>query len=69
MVLYDTDALEVANAVNRMKKSGGLEDIPVKFLKLCSNFVSWWISRIFNLSLQAATFPSLIKKAKVTPVY
>ena len=52
-----------------MNKSGGSEDIPVKFLKFCSYFVSEWISRVFNLSVQTASFPTLLKKAKVTPVY
>ena len=69
MVFFNTDALEVANVIDRMKKSGGSEDIPVKFLKFCSNFVSEWICRIFNFSVQTATFPTLLKKAKVTPVY
>ena len=58
-VFYNTDALEVANVVNRMNKSGGSEDVPVKFLKFCSNFVSEWICRIFNLCVQTATFPTL----------
>ena len=64
MVFCDTDALEVANVINRMKKSGGSESISVKFLKICSNLVYQWISRIFILSLQTATFPTLFKKRK-----
>ena len=69
MVFYNTDAIEVANVINRMKKSGGSELIPVKFLKFCSKFVSEWIGRIFNFSVQTATFPTLLNLANVTPVY
>ena len=69
MVFYDTDALEVTNVINRMKKSGGSKDIPLKFLKLCFNFESEWSGRIFSLSIRTANFPSLLKKAKVIPVY
>ena len=69
IVFYDTDALEVTNVINRMKKSGGSKDIPLKFLKLCFNFESEWSGRIFSLSIRTANFPSLLKKAKVIPVY
>ena len=69
MVVFDADALEVANNINRMKKSGDQVDIPVKFPNFCYNFTYEWISRIFNLSLQTAIFPNSLKKIMVTPVY
>ena len=69
MVFYNTDALEGTNLINRMKKSGGFEDIRVKFLKFCSYHASEWIGRIFNLSVQTTIFQTLLKKAMVIAVH
>ena len=44
-------------------------DIPVKILKFNANFVSPFISNVFNESIENDNFPDDLKLADITPVY
>ncbi|XP_060561384.1 uncharacterized protein LOC132721143, partial [Ruditapes philippinarum] len=51
------------------KKSTGLDGIGPKFLKMSSKIISKPLEKIFNLSISNGIFPSIFKKAKVTPIH
>ena len=52
-----------------MNKSSSPNSIPHKILNLLKNDISKQLAYLFNLSLSSAVFPSLLKIAKVIPVY
>ena len=52
-----------------MKKSAGINSIPVFILKTFKLFFSVWLSRLVNLCFEVGTFPDILKIAKVTPLH
>ena len=52
-----------------MNKSSGPNSIPYKILNLLKKDISKQLSDLFNLSLSLGVFPSLLKIAKVVPIY
>ena len=52
-----------------MNKSSGPNSIPYKILNLLKKDISKQLADLFNLSLSSGVFPSLLKIAKVVPVY
>jgi len=51
------------------KKATGIENIPIKFLKLSAEITSALISKLPNKCIQNSVFPSKLKIAKVIPLY
>ena len=51
------------------KKATGCDQIPAKLLKHASFQIAPVISNITNKALDEGTFPHIIKKADVIPVY
>ena len=45
------------------------DDIPVKFLKLSAHIISPFLACIFNYCILLGAYPSLLKVAKVIPLY
>ena len=51
------------------KKAVGIENIPIKFLKMTAECASLLLSKIFNKCISKGVFPSKLKIAKVTPLH
>ena len=52
-----------------MRKNGNIEDLQVKFLKLCAPFLSMIATDLFNKCLNCGIFPESYKLAIVTPIH
>ena len=70
-VLSETDNYEICKLIDNLndKKSSRRDDIPVKFLKLSKHVISNFLAYIFNKCVLMGTYPSLLKVAKVIPLY
>ena len=51
------------------KKSVGIENIPIKFIKISAEYISLPLAIIFNKCMQVGIFPKLLKIAKITPLH
>ena len=51
------------------KKSAGIENIPIKFIKMSAEYISPVLTSIYNKCMQIGVFPSKFKIAKVTQIY
>ena len=60
---------EIRHILVNMKKEGGLDDIPRKFMRLCQFQVSHRLSNLFNKCLACGIFPDCLKSAKIKPVH
>ena len=61
---------EIVKIINSLKpKADGPFSIPTKILKTVLNEISEILASIFNLSIQTGKFISLLKLAKVIPIY
>ena len=71
MFLTPTTPDEVLNCINSLKsnKSSGPNSIPFKILHLLKAELSIILSNIINRSFSLGTFPSLLKVAKVIPIF
>ena len=56
------DALDI-------KKSTGPNSIPIFLLKIYKQFLSYWLSKLVNLSFEVGEFPDILKVAKITPIH
>jgi len=59
--------LEVFQEINALndKKAIGIENIPIKFLKIAAEITTALISKLLNKCIQKSVFPSNLKIAKV----
>ena len=62
------DVLKILKTLNP-KKATGCDQIPAKLLKHASFQIGPVISNIINKALDEGTFPNILKKAEVIPVY
>ena len=69
--LSPTDKCEIINIIFSLdpNKSTGPNNVPTKILKLLKNYISTQLSDIFNASFSTGIFPSILKIAKVVPIY
>ena len=69
--LQPTDKKEVANIISSLNsnKASGLNSIPYRILFLLKNEISKQLADLFNLSFMTGVFPSVLKTAKVVPVF
>ena len=51
------------------KKAIGIENIPIRFLKMTSEITLSLFSNLFNKRILRGSFPNRLKIAKVTPLY
>ena len=51
------------------KKATGIENIPIKFIKMTAEYISSLLSEIFNKCILDGIFPTKLKRAKVTPIF
>ena len=59
---------EIIITLNELKNNSVLSDIPTKFLKLCHIELSKILCPLYNRCLSEAHYPSILKRAIVTPI-
>ena len=71
LVLKPTDKEEIANIISTLNsnKASGPNSIPYRILFLLKNVISKKLADLFNLYLIAGVLASVIKTAKVVPVF
>ena len=71
MFIHPTVTKEIANIIStlNMNKSSGPNSIPYRILNLLKIYNLKQLADLFNLSLSSVVFPSLLKIAKLVPVY
>ena len=69
--LQPTDKEEIANIISSLNsiKPSGPNSIPYRILCLLKNDISKQLADLFNLSFLTVVFPSVLKTAKVVPVF
>ena len=69
--LQPTDKEELANIIFSLNsnKASGQNSIPYRILFLLKNEIWKQLADLFNLSFMAGVFPSVLKTAKVVPVF
>ena len=69
--LQPTDKEEIANIISSLNssKASGPNSIPYRILFLLKNDISKQLADLFNLSFLTSVFPSVLKTAKVVPVF
>ena len=69
--LQPTDKEEIANIISSLNssKASGPNSIPYRILFLLKNDISKQLTDLFNLSFLTGVFPSVLKTAKVVPVF
>ena len=69
--LQPTDKEEVANIISSLNsnKASGPNSIPYRILFLLKNEISNQLADLFNLSFNTGVFPSVLKTAKVIPIF
>ena len=69
--LQSTDKEEIANIISSLNssKASGPNSIPYRILFLLKNDISKQLADLFNLSFLTGVFPSVLKTAKVVPVF
>ena len=71
ILLQPTDKEEIANIISSLNsnKASGSNSIPYRTLFLLKNDISKQLADLFNLSFMTGIFPSVLKTAKVIPVF
>ena len=66
-----TSENEVLNILQKLQvsKTGGPDNLPNKVLRLFAPYIAGALSKLFNLSLEKATFPTLWKEANVLGLF
>ena len=69
--LQPTDKEEIANIISSLNfsKASGPNSIPYRILFLLKNEISKQLADLFNLSFMTGVLPSVLKTAKVVPVF
>ena len=69
--LQPTDKEKIANIISSLNsnKTSGPNSIPYRVLFLLKNEISKQLADLFNLSFMTGVFPSVLKTAKVVPVF
>ena len=71
IILQPTDKEETVNIISSLNSSkvSGPISIPYRILFLLQNEISKQLADLFNLSFMTGVFPSVLKTAKVAPVF
>ena len=69
--LQPTDKEEIANIISSLnsKKASGPNSIPYRILFFLKNDILKQLADLFNLSFMTCVFLSVLKSAKVVPVF
>ena len=70
MFLTPTSYTEIEKIIKEMKdKSGGVDGISSKILKIIAKDISIPLEHIFNICIYKAIWPSVLKKADIIPIH
>ena len=69
LTLHPTCSAEIIKIINAFKNKGSSSNIPLKFLKYVANEISGIIAKLFNLTVEAGTYPEIFKVAKIIPLF
>ena len=67
--LQPTDKEEIANIISSLNSNKASGRIPYRILFLLKNEILKQLADLFNLSFMTGVFPSVLKSAKVVPVF
>ena len=67
-IIENVEILNLINDLN-IRKSVGIDGISALILKWASSLLIPYLTTIFNQCLKEGIYPSILKKARVTPVY
>ena len=69
--LHPTDKDEIASIISSLNsnEASGPNSIPYRILFLLKNEILKQLADLFNLSFMTGVFPSVLKTAKVVPVF
>ena len=59
---------EIKKIISELSSSKA-SDIPIRVLKACSDIISPLLTKFYNIFMQKAIFPNMLKVAQVTPIY
>ena len=59
---------EIKKIISELSSSKA-SDIPIRVLKACSDIISPLLTKFYNIFMQKAIFPNILKVAQVTPIY
>lgn len=67
----DISPSEIVSVVNTMqaKSTTGCDKVSSVILKRCIDLISGPLAKIFNLSFHTATYPDVLKLARIVPIY
>ena len=60
---------DVNLAIKKLKKEGPKNDLSVRFLKLCGLQLSRVLTKLFNVCIDEAVYPDVVKCSKISPVF
>lgn len=70
LFLLPTDSFEIKKTILNLKdKSGGVDGISSKILKILVNEISLPLANIFNKCISLAVWPDSLKKADIIPLF
>lgn len=68
--IVPTNPAELANIILNLKlKSGGVDEINTRTIKVLSDFIINPLVHIINLSIEKSTWPDVLKKAEIIPIH
>ena len=59
---------EIKKIISELSSSKA-SDIPIRVLKACFDIISPLLTKFYNIFMQKAIFPNMLKVAQVTPIY
>ena len=59
---------EIKKIISELSSSKA-SDIPIRVLKACFDIISPLLTKFYNILMQKAIFPNMLKVAQVTPIY
>lgn len=68
--IYPTNSNEIETIIKNLKlKSGGIDDINAKTLKILAKFITGPLVHIINLCISMSVWPDEFKKAEIIPIH
>ena len=67
--LAPTSTLEISQIIKSLNSKSSKNDIPMKIIKLMNPSIAQVLATLFNLCIQQASYPNVLKQATVVPVF
>jgi len=68
ITVEEQEVLKLLNSLD-VHKSTGPDKLPTKIIKMCALLIYEPLTKLFNMSLNTATFPTIWKVANITPIF